>query len=223
MKKLRFTALFLLVATVTVTFAAASDVVYSWQSNDKRIALTFDDGPHPRYTREILDILDEYGIRATFFFIGVNVEAYPESAKMVVSRGHEIGNHTYSHKNLRDLTYEETCQEIDLGEGAVLEITGQRTCLMRPPEGKMGDALLVAAGERNYNVICWSVDTMDWAHTPTEAIVQNVLTSTEAGDIILCHDYVSGESPTPAALRQIIPVLLERGYEFVTVSELIDG
>ncbi|MBE6616768.1 MAG: hypothetical protein E7627_02310 [Ruminococcaceae bacterium] len=224
MKKMRFltvaAALTLLISQVV---HASSDVVYSWQSSGKSIALTFDDGPHPRYTEEIIDILDEYGIRATFFFIGVNVEAYPEEARLVESRGHEIGNHTYSHKNLRDLSYSDTCNEIDFGEGAVLEATGYKTNLLRPPEGKMSDTLLAATEERQYNVICWSVDTLDWAHTPTEQIVENVLSSTEAGDIILFHDFVSGQSPTPAALRQIIPVLLERGYEFVTVSELLCG
>lgn len=219
------------VGIITIIFAillatsinSSSDVIYSWQSSGKSIALTFDDGPHPRYTKEILDILEEYGVRATFFFIGVNVEAYPEAAKLVQAAGHEIGNHTYSHKILRDLSYDETCAEIDSGEWAVFDCTGLKTNLLRPPEGKMGDALLAATEEREYNVICWSVDTLDWAHTPTDKIVENVLSSTEAGDIILFHDFVSGESPTPAALRQIIPTLIERGYEFVTVSELLEG
>lgn len=224
MKKLHFCIIILIaLLLLRVPAKASSEVVYSWQNSGKSIALTFDDGPHPRYTEEIIDILDKYGIRATFFFIGVNVEAYPDAAELVKSRGHEIGNHTYSHQNLRELSYDEMCHEIDLGENAVFDRTGLRTRLLRPPEGKMCDALLAATAERNYNVICWSVDTMDWAHTPSEQIVENVLTTTEAGDIILFHDYVSGESPTPQALEQIIPVLLERGYEFVTVSELLGG
>ena len=208
---------------ISVRASASSDVVYSWQSSGKSIALTFDDGPHPRYTEEILDILDEYGIRATFFFIGVNVEAYPDEARLVKQKGHEIGNHTYSHQNLRELSYADICNEIDYGEVAVYNVTGYRTNLLRPPEGKMSDILLSEADERDYNVICWSIDTLDWAHTPTEQIVDNVLNSTEPGDIILFHDFVSGDSPTPAALRRIIPTLLQRGYEFVTVSELLCG
>lgn len=223
MKRNSIIVLILIIAAIFAVPSGASEVVYSWNCNSKRIALTFDDGPHPWYTKEVLDILDEYGVKATFFFIGLNVEAYPDAVKMVQDAGHEIGNHTYSHKNLRELPYEEMCKEIDAGENAVFDRTGIRTRLLRPPEGKIGEDLLTATEEREYNVICWSVDTLDWAHTPTEQIVENVLSSTEAGDIILFHDFVSGDSPTPAALRQIIPVLLGRGYEFVTVSELLSG
>lgn len=201
----------------------SQDVIYSWNCNEKVIALTFDDGPHPKRTKEILEILDEYGIKATFFFIGQNVRDYPDSVPLVQSAGHEIGNHTFSHRNLQTLDYSSLCAEIDDTEAAVEEMIGYRTKLLRPPEGKFTDDVLRAAEERGYSVICWSVDTLDWAHNPSENIAANILSSVEAGDIILFHDFVSGESPTPAALRMIIPPLLEQGYRFVTVSELISG
>ncbi len=213
----------LLLAVPTVADIPPSDVIYSWNSNEKIIALTFDDGPHPKRTKEILDILDEYGIKATFFFIGQNVVDYPDAVPLVQAAGHEIGNHTFSHRNLQTLDYASLCSEIDRTEAAVEDMIEYRTRLLRPPEGKFSDTVLEAARERDYSVICWSVDTLDWAHNPPENIAQNVLSSVEAGDIILFHDFVSGESPTPAALRMIIPPLLEQGYRFVTVSELLSG
>ena len=199
-----------------------AEVVYSWHTNDKNIALTFDDGPHPVYTPEILDILEEYGIKATFFTIGQNVEWYNDVFRMEYEAGHEIGNHTYSHLNLRRLPYPEVCREIEQAENLVYETVEYRTRLLRPPEGAFGHDLCKAASEMDYTVICWSVDTLDWAHTPSETIVRNVLENVKGGDIILFHDYISGDSPTPDALREIIPALLDEGYRFVTVSELLN-
>ncbi|MBO5258058.1 MAG: polysaccharide deacetylase family protein [Clostridia bacterium] len=208
----------------TVVFPVSSaEVVYSWHTNDKTIALTFDDGPHPVYTPEILDILGEYGVKATFFTIGQNVEWYNDVFRMEYAAGHEIGNHTYSHQNLRKLPYKSVCREIEQAEELVYEATEYRTRLLRPPEGAFGHDLCKAAAELDYTVICWSVDTLDWAHTPSDEIVTNVLENVKGGDIILFHDYIAGDSPTPDALRVIIPALLDEGYRFVTVSELLNG
>lgn len=199
----------------------AEEVVYSCNVRKKCVALTFDDGPHPIHTKEILGILDEFGVKATFFVIGENASWFPELVEAEYAAGHEIGNHTYSHMNLKKLDYVGVCGEIDGAERAVYENIEYRTRLLRPPGGLMSESVCRAADERDYTVICWSVDTRDWAHTPTDDIVKNVLTNTHDGDIILFHDYVSGSSPTPDALRKIIPELKKRGYEFVTVSELI--
>ena len=214
---------FLLTVCLLPLKLSAADVVYSWNSQEKKIALTFDDGPHPVHTPEILEILAEYGVRATFFVIGQNLEYYGDLLKCEVEAGHEIGNHTYSHRNLRSLAAVEIQREISDTENAVYDCANYRTKLLRPPEGKLGEEICRTAQESNYTVVCWSVDTRDWAHTSTEEIVNHVLSSVEGGDIILFHDFVSGESPTPEALRQIIPVLLKEGYEFVTVSELMDS
>lgn len=186
------------------------------------MALTFDDGPSPVYTEEILGILAEYGVRATFFVVGENAERYGDLIRAEYEAGHEIGNHTYSHQNLRKLTETETVREIERTERAVYENLEVRTRLLRPPGGIFGEALCKAALALDYTVVCWSVDTRDWAHTPVNAIVENVLSSVKEGDIILFHDQVGGKpSPTPEALRILIPALLNEGYEFVTVSELI--
>jgi len=216
-----FLLLLSLLFSLIVSASPSSDVVYSWHSNDKKIALTFDDGPHPYYTAEILDILAEYNVKATFFMIGENAVKYSDIVRMVNDEGHEIGNHTFSHQNLKKADYQMVLHEIVETEKIVFETTRFKTKLIRPPGGQCGEAVCKAASENDYTVVCWSVDTLDWAHTPTEKIVQNVLSSVEAGDIVLFHDFVAGASPTPEALREIIPVLIERGYEFVTVSELI--
>ena len=206
-----------------VTPVSSADVVYSWKSSEKKIALTFDDGPHPVHTEEILDILAEYNVRATFFVIGQNMNFWGDLVRLEAEAGHEIGNHTYSHGNLKTMEEELIKKEISDTESAVYEYAEVRTKLLRPPEGKLGEDLCRLAQENDYTVVCWSVDTRDWAHTPADVIVNNVLSSVEGGDIILFHDFVSGESPTPEALRKIIPARLDEGYEFVTVSELIAG
>lgn len=213
--------LWILLTGLLILPVSSADVVYSWKTNDKTIALTFDDGPHPVHTPEILDILEEYGIKATFFTIGTNVEQYNDVFRMEYAAGHEIGNHTYSHRNLRKLPYAEVCREIERSEECVYETVEYRTRLLRPPEGAFGDALCKAAAELDYTVICWSVDTRDWAHTPAVEIAENVLSTVKGGDILLFHDYVAGDSPTPEALRMVIPALIEDGYTFVTVSELL--
>ena len=217
---LRIITLFLTLA-ILLSFVSASDVIYSWHDNKKEIALTFDDGPHPRYTPEILEILREYGIKATFFVIGQNIEWYDGIIQMEFEEGHEIGNHTYSHLNLKTLPYSEVCAEIEEAEALIGEKIECRPRLLRPPGGMLGDDLVRAARDEDYTLVCWSIDTLDWAHTPSEKIAENVLSSVRGGDIILLHDYVSGKSPTPDALRIIIPELIARGYTFVTVSELI--
>ena len=203
--------------------AGREDIVYSCAAVDKRIALTFDDGPHPALTREIMGILRENGVTATFFLVGENAEWFPEIVREEAEAGFELGNHTRTHANLREADYPTICREIDEGERSVWENFEYRTRLLRPPGGCLSDDVIRAAKERDYTLVCWSVDTRDWAHTPTEIIVKNVLESAEGGDILLFHDYISGDSPTPAALRILIPELKRRGFRFVTVSELIEG
>ena len=187
----------------------------------KRIALTFDDGPHPRFTREILSILSEYGVTATFFIIGVNAERYPEAFEAVVRSGCEIGNHTYSHSNLKGMDREDAEREILRCEELLEEHVGSRPTLFRPPEGMYPDYFQDLMETLQYDIILWSVDTMDWAMNPAENIERTVLKQVKGGEIILMHDYVSGGNTTLTALRRMIPRLLSEGYEFVTVSELI--
>ena len=188
-----------------------------------KIALTFDDGPHPRYTKEILAILEEYHVTATFFIIGVNAENYPSDLQRIIDAGCEIGNHTYSHSPIKKLSKEALHQEILQCEDTIYKLCGFRPHVFRPPEGMMNDALKGLLSQMEYQIVLWSIDTMDWALTPSSEIYWNVTKKIHSGDIILMHDYVSGGNTTCKALRLLIPELLARGYEFVTVSELIQG
>ena len=199
------------------------EYVYSSHMNDgNKIALTFDDGPHPQYTPLILDILKEYNVHATFFLIGENAERNPELVRRILREGHEIGNHTYLHKNLKEHTSGGIYEEIAMAEEAILRIADQRTKLLRPPGGLYDKQVCETAHRLDYDIILWTVDTFDWKHPTPEEIIQTVESNVQCGDIILCHDFIGGApSPTPDAIRKIIPDLLKRGYEFVSVSELI--
>ena len=196
--------------------------IYRKKENEyKKIALTFDDGPHPRYTPQILDILDKYGIKATFFAIGINADRYPDTMEMVINRGHEIGNHTYTHPHVDRLDASTLYDEIEKCENALFNHTDCKTKLFRPPEGMIDGYVKSVIKQLDYKVILWDIDTMDWAHTPPEEIADKVISKVSSGDIILMHDYISHYSPTPEALERFIPILLEKGYKFVVVSELI--
>lgn len=223
MKKiiLIFLILCLIAFAATKTDATASNVFLKNRSAGKKIALTFDDGPHPIYTKRILEVLKEYGVSATFFVIGCNVENYPDAFQLLLDSGCEIGNHTYSHKDIGKMNEKDILYQLEKTEEAVSKFTDKKLSLCRPPEGSCGKALEAVSLEKGYDIILWSIDTLDWAHTPANRIANKIFNSTCGGDIVLMHDYVSGGCQAPDALRIIIPKLLEEGYEFVTVSELI--
>lgn len=196
--------------------------IYRKNENDyMKIALTFDDGPHPRYTPKILDILEEYGVKATFFVVGVNAEYYPDTMEKIIEKGHEIGNHTYSHPHVSCLNSETLEREVEKCESAIYGLTDYKTKLFRPPEGMIDADVRTVLRSLDYKVILWDIDTQDWANTPPDKISDYVVKNVTSGDIILMHDYVAHNSPTPEALRLFLPKLLEKGYHFVVVSELI--
>lgn len=200
------------------------DNVYSCAETDEKIvALTFDDGPHPKYTDEILDILEKYEIKATFFVIGKNAESYPEKLKRITKCGHEIGNHTYSHVTAGKTCVSDLSAELQRTHSIVKNITGKDCVLFRPPTGYCNTVAVKSAAEMNYKIIVWTVDTRDWAHTSAENIIKNVKAHISCGSIVLFHDYISPPSPTPAALKELVPYLLNESYRFVTVSELLSA
>ena len=204
---------------------AEAEVVYRRTSTDgvKRIALTFDDGPHPRYTPEILEILAEYGVKATFFVVGSNAEYYPKLIARELQEGHEIGNHTYHHYHTAKTNAVALKRDMAACSEVLLRQTGRPVRLFRPPEGVFNEEIKTFCAENGYTIVMWSIDTRDWAHTPICEIVKNVREHARDGAIILMHDFIGKNSPTPAALRQIIPMLQELGFEFVTVSRLLQG
>ena len=205
--------------------ASESGVYYNCKcyNGEMKIALTFDDGPHPRKTPQILNILEKYGIKSTFFLIGQNIKYYPDAARMIIDRGHEIGNHTFTHPhNLNQSSESEILDEMNKCEEAIKGLLGYKPTVFRPPEGVVEGGICKIAKSCGYNVILWSIDTRDWAGVPAEKIVSDLTKSISPGDIILMHDYTGKKSHTAEALELMIPELLKMGYSFVTVSELIN-
>ena len=228
MKKLLICLLIVALCTTfllqSVGASPTSNLVFSKNScKTKKVALTFDDGPHPRYTHEILAILKEYDVTATFFVVGVNASRYPEALEELAKSGCEIGNHTYSHNSIRYASQTQVEDEMLHCQREISTRTGITPTLFRPPEGRYNQSLEELAARMDYRIILWSIDTRDWAHTPSEVIVREVMNQLDHGDIILMHDYISGQNTTCAALRVLIPAILAKGYEFVTISELISG
>lgn len=216
-----FFLVFLLVGVLSLQSVHAVIGFSHGERTGKRIALSFDDGPHPSFTPRILSLLDKYGIKATFFMIGCNVALYPEAAKAVSKAGHEIGNHTYSHPHMRAITLGELRDEVEKTEKILWEHGIGKPKLFRPPEGFRSKEQVAALESAGYQTIIWSLDTHDWQGRRVDEIVSVVLDGVQGGDILLFHDYTSKENTTITALEHLIPKLLKDGYEFVTVSELM--
>ncbi len=193
----------------------------SVKTDGMQIALTFDDGPHPHQTEQILEILKRYEVQATFFMVGQNVINYPDAARAVLRAGHEVGNHTFSHLHMRDLGEERLFEEVGMCEDALEELCEYRPHLFRPPEGNVTKGVRDCSEKGDYALILWSLDTRDWELKNADLIADSVLSKVQPGDIILMHDYIGTNSQTPEALEILLPRLLERGYQPVTVSQLL--
>lgn len=187
------------------------------------IALTFDDGPHAEKTPEILEVLEKYNVKATFFVVGENVKANSDILDRIISDGHEIGNHTFGHKYLFNHKHSkhDMEREIDLCDDEIFNHSEYSSVLFRPPGGIYDATLTSICGERGYSMVLWSIDTRDWEGKSAVEIEEEILKNVTDGSIILMHDFVSGESHTAEAIQRVIPKLKELGYCFVTVSELI--
>ena len=180
--------------------------------------MTFDDGPDPVYTPEILDILKEKDVRATFFLIGKNVSSHPEIAQRMVEEGHLIGSHTHSHKSLIPLSAKSTYKEIKNAEAAIEEATGIRPTLFRPPRGVYSSYARELLREERYTLVLWDLSAVDWAELAPKRIVANVVNKVKPGSIILLHDsgdlitYRGGDRhSTVKALPEIIDKLRAPG------------
>lgn len=219
-----FLALYLVIfLCVSVKAEENYQMVYRCNENCKnKIALTFDDGPHPKQTERILKVLEKYDIKATFFVIGVNVDNYQDTLLKVLQAGHEIGNHTNSHSQLKSMPKQKIEFEICECARKVEKVTNQKTVLIRPPCGIYDNNLVEIAEKNNYKIILWNIDTHDWAHCGADEMSKNIKNNVKGGDIVLFHDYISGKNDTIKTLENIIPALKAKGYEFVTVSELIE-
>ena len=185
------------------------------KTEKKRIALTFDDGPHPIYTPQMLELLKEEQVPATFFLLGENVELYGDVVKEIAKEGHLIGNHTYHHVQITSLSLEEACKEIQETSDLIEELTGIGTEYVRPPFGTWNEEL-----EERLNLIpvMWSIDTKDWTTQNVDWIVRETVKHAEDHDIILMHDSYQS---TVDAVKRVIEQLEAEGFEFVTVDEII--
>ncbi len=209
-------------ALLCIQAEASGNVIYSGADGcGKRIAITFDDGPHPKKTAEILDLLAEYSARATFFVVGENAKYYPDLIMREAAEGHEIGNHTYHHRAMRKCREGEGKCEITAASDMIKSITGKSPVLFRPPEGSYSSSTVELARACGCDVVLWNVDTRDWALSKTDEIVANVKKNVRDGSIILFHDFTRDGAHTLDALKILLPYLISEGYEFVTVSELI--
>lgn len=183
----------------------------------KYVALTFDDGPSGKYTRTLLEGLSQRDAKATFFLCGYRLETYPDLAKDILSMGHEIGLHGYTHNAMDKMSAATLAQELDDTDELLYTITGEHCTLLRPPGGQSTKNVEKAAAERGLSLIFWSVDPKDWATHDAKAVEKSVVANVRDGDIILLHDM--SNSSVEAALS-IVDTLQAEGYNFVTVGEL---
>ena len=181
----------------------------------KYVALTFDDGPSGKYTRQLLDGLYDRGVQATFLLCGYRIKDYPDIAQRIFDEGHEIGFHGYSHNNMQNMSRRDIAQEIIDTQALLPE--GCTPKFLRPPGGCCSDAVRQVAEARQLAILSWSVDPKDWATSDTAAIERTVLKNIQDGDVVLLHDMTT--SSVRAAL-DIVDVLLDEGFEIVTASEL---
>lgn len=178
------------------------------------IAFTFDDGPYTKVDTRILDVLEAYGGKATFFIVGSRVNDYKDTLNRIHASGSEIGNHTYDHKNLEKLTPEEVAAQVEMTNDAVEAVTGFRPKLVRVPYGAYKGQVTELV---NYPMIQWNVDTEDWSSKNKDAVLASILAHAKDGNIVLMHDLYPS---TADAFVEAVPQLAAQGFELVTVSEM---
>jgi len=194
---------------------------FSGPYNKAEIALTFDDGPDPVFTPQILDKLQKYGVKATFFLLGANIEKYPEIVKRIADEGHAIGNHTYSHPKLTEVSDEDYHYQIQKADELIQNLVGYKPKFFRPTYGAINESQVQWATEKGMMVVQWSIDTLDWKGLSAEEITQTVLTEILPGSIILQHNALGVPlQGSVDALDQIIPQLQGMGARFVTLPEM---
>lgn len=183
------------------------------QKEAKLVAFTFDDGPS-KYTLDIANILEEYNASATFFEVGYNIKAYPEITKELSERGFEIANHTTDHSKLTKLTEAKYLSKINDNNAMFKELTGKDMPYLRPPYGSYNDKIKASAG---VPIVTWSLDTRDWESRNKDKVIEMVINNIKEGDIILFHDLYES---TRDAVKELMPLLKEQGYQAVSVGEL---
>jgi len=204
---------------IIAVFAPAKELpIYSVETPEKKIAISFDAAYGDEYTLDILDTLDKYKVKATFFLVGFWVDNFPEQVKEIASRGHEIGNHSTTHPNMSELNKEKMEKEINITGDKIEEITGEKPILFRPPFGDYNDLLIRTCRENGYYPIQWDVDSLDWKALGIQPVVDRVTRNVRNGSIVLFHNNAK-------YIKEYLPIVIERlqenGYEIIPVSQLI--
>ncbi|MBI5668681.1 MAG: polysaccharide deacetylase family protein [Chloroflexi bacterium] len=207
------------------------------QTEQRLVALTFDDGPS-EYTPAVLNVLDHYGVKATFFMLGRNAAFRPELVQAVHQRGHAIGNHTYSHPRMSEISLLENLAELRRCQQVIAQATGQRPQVMRPPQGAQSTISVIVSRLLGLQPVHWSASGDDWRGDPAAVVAERVLRRLRPGSIILLHDGLEpaanaaqqpdysqfrDRSATVEALPVIIESLQAQGYQFLTVPQLIEN
>jgi peptidoglycan/xylan/chitin deacetylase (PgdA/CDA1 family) len=214
-------------------------LAWSVDTSKNVVALTFDDGPDPRFTPRILSVLDKYDVTATFLAMGYNAVEHRSLMNEVVAAGHEIGSHTWSHLHFPELTADETRTEIVRGAEAVEDVTGKPMKLFRPPKGRMTEAAFTYVGELGFDVIMWSTTRGALAERDPARVAENIVDDVDLGEIVLLHDGIGRGTFHPGepmetelagrrssevdALPQVIEMLLARDLTFSTVGALLNN
>lgn len=211
---------FVALASVNIRWNFFLKSVHSGKTNERKIALTFDDGPHPVYTPQVLELLEKFDAKATFFCIGKNIQTHPEILKQILEKGHVIGNHSFSHSNFIGFNGKKNwLKELKQTDDAIEKITGFRPRFFRPPFGVTTPHLANAVRETNHVVIGWNVRPYDTLNVAPEKIIRKILPKIKAGSIVLLHDRHERIVPI---LEQLLPKLLDKKFTFAPLDKLID-
>lgn len=196
-------------------------ISYSQVKIDRPVlAMTFDDGPHPSLTPKLLDLLKERNVKATFFLVGRNIKAYPDIVRRIIAEGHEIGNHTWTHASLTTRSDSQIRDELKKSDDALMEVAGYKTHLIRPPYGAINTRIKeLMFSEFGLTTIMWSVDPQDWRRPGVSVVTSRLVNGAHNGAIMLSHDI---HPPTIQAMPAMFDQLIAKGYQFVTVSQLIN-
>ncbi|RCX18687.1 peptidoglycan/xylan/chitin deacetylase (PgdA/CDA1 family) [Fontibacillus phaseoli] len=198
------------------------EIINEVNTDRKAVAFTFDDGPNPVYTPQVLEIFSEAGAKATFFMIGSQMELHPELVKLAYEQGHEIGNHTFTHPSLPELHKQEIKDELIQTDSLIEKITGTRPQVFRPPYFAYNEQAAGIVGEMGYPAIgAVNGDATDWEMPGVEHIVDKSREQVRPGSILIFHDGYDDRSQTVEAVRILVKELTADGYELLTVSELL--
>ena len=203
--------------------SAFPSCLWRGQIHKPEITLTFDDGPHPEYTPQLLEVLDQYNIKANFFWLGICVDRYPEIAKAVYEKGHWIGLHGYEHISFPKLTPSQLKKSLEKTQLAIYNACGLEAKFVRdvrPPNGIFTPETLKLLQQWGYRSVMWSVVPEDWVRPGISLVVNRIVQQTYNGSIIVLHDGYSGGQDVAKTVAKIIPILLEKDYKFVSIEEM---